>query len=320
MLFTFLPRSRAALGLPFEKAVVFWGYVASFIVSFGGLVVGTLNGVTIGGSRRLGEFWGAKYLWIPANNAGLYAALLILFSIVGDFLPRWIRSAGCVLGAYILLITQSRMTMLALILTLLFIGYLNSFRSARKKLKYAGFLATIAMLMVPLWYGVLLKIGTFQRLAERTQKDDPTTGRLDTFVDAIDRIKESPFIGHGYMAERSRFENGYLSMAVESGLIGLLAYLLFVAVIVLRTWPMLFWDHDPRAKRIARILLVLTVFLTVRSLGERSHGFQVSDVLSNVWMLLAGYVFIYRARLAQSPVIRRVPAPATSPAPQVSRA
>jgi O-antigen ligase len=167
------------------------------------------------------------------------------------------------------------------------------YRQPKKVFALVGWLIGAIMVSIS-FFESFLSLGPVQKIIERTQRTDPTTGRLEIYQTAIDRIAAAPLFGNGYGSVGSRFENGYLSMIVESGILGLAVYFFFMAHVFRRAWHMRFWTHDPRAQGLARTVLVFGAFLCIRAFGERNHGFQVSNLISNIWVLLAGYLLVYR--------------------------
>jgi hypothetical protein len=70
----------------------------------------------------------------------------------------------------------------------------------------------------------VLDLGPVESMLARTQRRDPTAGRIETVTNALDRLSGSPVLGFGYLSEGSRFENGLLSMALETGAFGTLGF------------------------------------------------------------------------------------------------
>jgi O-antigen ligase len=287
-----VPRSSAALNSNFERIVVGWAMVAAFIFCVASLVVAQLSGVSISGTARLGAVW-LGFKWTNENTTAVPAATLILLCMVGTYVPRSIRVVLVSVAAYVLLLTQSRTTLVSLFIVSLFYVYLIMYKQPKRVFSVLGWLLGAIMVLIS-FFESFLALGPVQRIIERTQRTDPTTGRLEIYQTAIDRIAAAPLFGNGYGSTGSRFENGYLSMMVESGVFGLAIYTVFMWHVLSRAWQMRHWTHDPRAQGLARSVLLFGLFLCVRALGERNHGFQVSNLISNIWILLAGYLLVYR--------------------------
>lgn len=86
---------------------------------------------------------------------------------------------------------------------------------------------------VALW----LTISNLESLLSAVGKDSGATGRTVIWLSAIELIKEKPMIGHGAGADTlntnalswaTHFHNGYLTIAVTTGLAGLTLFLLFI--------------------------------------------------------------------------------------------
>jgi len=116
------------------------------------------------------------------------------------------------------------------------------------------------------------------------------SGRMDVLRTGLDIWASSPLVGIGYGTSDTRFENGYLSMACESGSLGLLAYL-FYLVLVLFQSRVLMASRDPDANDLGRWLACITIFAIVHGFGERTHAFQIATMVSACWVLLTALAF-----------------------------
>jgi O-antigen ligase len=126
-------------------------------------------------------------------------------------------------------------------------------------------------------------------IVQRFQQQPGTNGdqaRLDIVAGGLETWSRSPAFGLGYEAPDSRFENGYLSLACETGTIGLLLYLIFVALVGIRIQAFLRTREGSDTREVGGYLLCVTVFILVHGMGERTHGFQIGTVMSNTWALL----------------------------------
>jgi O-antigen ligase len=291
-LFFWLPIAGIATETKLDRTIISWTLVASLLFCAASLIVAQVNGVNLSNSERLGGDW-QTVKWVNGNTIAAPAATMILLCLTSSFLAPLVRVSTICLAVYVLLLTQSRTTMLALVLVIPFYGFLASLGSARRTMAFSAWLGSFVLLFAS-FSSVVLSLGPVQRVIQRTERADPTTGRFDIYQTALDRFSDSPLFGSGYGAIGSRFENGYLSMMVESGFFGIVLYLAFMVIVTRRAWDMLAWKSDSRAQSMAKTVLTLSLFLCLRALGERSHAFQASDLLSNVWILLAGNLLVYR--------------------------
>ena len=171
--------------------------------------------------------------------------------------------------------------------------------SLAEKKRYAalwliGLTGFILIAGPPLWEN-MSKYERIQSLISRStggdkSVNDPVGGRQVLIIDALNRLKESPVIGFGFLSGASRIENGYISILLESGILGLLGYLMLLAAVVASAWRLYRKSTDPFVRNLGRYTLCVTVFICVHGFGERSHGFQGASMVANLWLLLAGLV------------------------------
>lgn len=296
LLYFQMPRSLPAIEGKFENMVMGWLYVTVTGITMGSVYISTVSRVSFSTAIRLGA---DLSIWINMNSTALYACMCILLGLFIRFIPLVIRIAVAGLGTYVLVLTQSRMTMLALVGTVAFYLALTTYRRWFRSLLFGLTALAILIPLTPVVLPEIIELRPVRNIMRRNARTDPTTGRLETIDAALERVSHSPLIGFGYQSAGSRFENGLLSMAMEGGFLQVGLYLIFTAMIVLRAIEMLRWKHDPRAQNLAQLVLCLTVFMFIRSIGERNHAFQVTNIVPNAWMLLSSYLVVYRVVLAR---------------------
>ncbi len=124
------------------------------------------------------------------------------------------------------------------------------------------------------------------------------TGRDYTWQRGLEQLKESPFLGWGFHADRllldfEHMHNSYLHAAMQSGIIGAL----FFAAAIVSTWVMVLKAGlMRRIKAVSgkeRIFLAQAVliagFLTARSFFESTAAFYGVDLL----LLVPAACYIY---------------------------
>ncbi len=295
--FTALPRSVWVLHSRYEEIVLKWVLIASAIVTVGSLRAAWLTNTSLYSSVRL---TGEGNNWLNANSTGVYAATGALAAAMLPSLPAWMRMALVAAHSYVLLLSQSRASMLALVA-----GVLTYLVLAGRKLGaiLVTVLAAAGYMAAPTLIDELrtADFGQIRALIERTDaiRADPWSGRERIIRDAWQRVQESPLVGYGF--QTGGFENGFLSVGIESGLVGLTAYLAIVAVVIRRSVRLLRLRHRLEMQYLARCTLCLTAFTLAHSLGEKTAPvFQIGLTASNAWAILAGLVFVHTSRLART--------------------
>ena len=142
----------------------------------------------------------------------------------------------------IVVMTMSRSGLVNFTVLLSAFIYFRFFRSSytlRQRILGAGAVlavGTILVAMLPLFASLVSANESNNRLARYLsdkQVDDGSAGtRLAAALDSIRLIEESPIVGHGTGYSRTMFElphNLYLMQWVNNGVLGVIAYLLFLA-------------------------------------------------------------------------------------------
>ncbi len=289
---------RAAAG----REVIVWLLCASLVIMLGSLRFAWASDVSVSSTVRL---TGEGNNWLNANTAGVYTASGIIAAVMGRFLRWWLRLGFCVLGLYVLLLTQSRTAMLALAVAWLTNAAVLLYQHRMRRLWIAALACALGVLILPAVIEPVTQVGQVDALLRRSQGPSVLSGRAELIDAAVARIADSPAFGFGFMSEESRFENGYLSWALETGLVGLSAYVALIGIVLARALKLLAQRHNPASQDLARYALVLTAFVLSHAMGERTHAFQVAFVTSNAWAVVAGMVFVQSSRRA----LRALPAP-----------
>jgi O-antigen ligase len=243
------------------------------------------------------------------NGAGAAMAILIIFGIY------IIRRLNAVLGSGIiafaglfLFFTESKSPTALLPLALIFSVIFVRRRRTVAKL--------IVLISVPAIIGVLtigsVEFGAVNTLVERLMPDPTFTGRNDIWQFALDHIAQRPIVGFGYEAfwqtpdlvnswtwleswgyVASDAHNGYLNIAVMTGLVGLVLTLGWVLV-----RPLL--DHLRTAPDSVDSALNL-MFVQIWLLGLYLCGFE-SELFNNgsvVWFMMAVSIIALRLQATE---------------------
>jgi len=289
IVFWSLPSSRSNLHGSFERIVLSWALATTTLFAFGSMMVARAAGITLGSSTRLsGEALGR---WTNANTTGLYCAFGVLICIMSGFIPLWIRLAAGGLCFYSLLLSQSRTAIITAIASGV-CGFIVVHKWSWKvvSLGVFGLLLAFSFVNVDESFDLLQSnpdIATFTKRFTRQPGKNGDKFRLDVIESGFDVWSRSPLAGVGYEAPEARFENGYLSLACETGAFGLLVYLFIVMLLGIQIYGMLRSPAGSVTRELGGYLLCVTVFVLVHGLGERTHGFQIGSLVSNVWAMLA---------------------------------
>jgi O-antigen ligase len=239
-------------------------------------------------------------LFAHKNGAG---ASMVLLIFIGIFVCRaWNRFAGIsiiVLAGIFLNFTQAKSALNLLPVALLLSYFIPRLRN--------GFLALTVVLGIPIVIN-LLTVGSviFEPIRNLigTFMSDPTyTGRDEIWSFALENISQRPLFGFGYEAfwrtpellaawnyheswglRASDAHNGYLNLAVTTGLVGLALALWWIII-----QP--FADHR-RARVLGADRVLTTLFLQIWIFGLCSSGFE-SELFrggSEVWFLMAASI------------------------------
>jgi len=226
---------------------------------------------------------------INANGVGRFALIVLILSVV-----RLLYGAGksrflfvLLIGAsgHLLMQTQSRTSLLGLgVASVLFVVILG--------LRWQFFITGPAAAYV-IWIS-----GYERRAQQRVDKLLGLSGRETTWQDAFDLIKESPFLGWGFHSDRimlrdSHIHNSYIHAMIQSGIIGLILFILAVSSIWYIIVVQNVLGRIKNSASVDRPFLIESVlfigFLSSRSIFESTAAFFGIDLL----VLVPAVVYVY---------------------------
>lgn len=283
--FIIAPRSRVLLRMDYFKVTVAYMFAGSMMVLFASLAfLGTRGALALTGERFLFENW------LHPNKLGIYAGLAILLSVSAKDIPVWLRVPGGLLGVYMLLLTQSRSVILTVSVVLIAIWILSLKKKSGQALitSVVALFAAVPVLIVSA--PALVEFGPIKRIIERTDRVDPTAGRVDLAQITLEEWARSPFFGFGYRNGIPN-DNAILSYGTETGIIGLALYAGFIIAILIAATRTYYRTTDETTEKLSRLTIILALAIIVRGLGERSHAFQLSDLVSNAFVFSSGLLF-----------------------------
>jgi O-antigen ligase len=294
-MFVFLPEDRIhfarllAIGALFVLALCYAGVI--FAPHF------SIHQVTDVAEPQLAENW--RGFFAHKNEAGSGMALLIIFGIyIFRTLSGGLGSLIVALATFFLVFTEAKSPMILLPLALVFSVVFVRLRNTAAKL--------IVLIGVPAVIGVLT-IGSVQfaevnTLVSELMPDPTFTGRNDIWQFSLYHIAQHPIVGFGFQAfwrtselanswtglgswDYPHAHNGYLNIAVMTGLVGLVLTLGWVFV-----RP--FVDHvrtpPGRADPALNLMFIQTWLFGLYLCGLESELFQNDSV---VWFMTAVSIF-----------------------------
>ncbi|NWG75617.1 MAG: hypothetical protein HXY24_13610, partial [Rubrivivax sp.] len=189
-------------------------------------------------------------------------------------------------------LSQSRAAIVSLVAATLVWFVFASVRNVARATLAALTAAAVVLAAWPFVSRTVSQWGPVRGMITRTTAGDPTGGRMEKFDRVLVIVDRNPVVGGGFKTIMTPVENGYVSLAVETGYLGVAIYLVLVAVVVGKALQLRARSADDAGRRLGEWLIVLTTFMLVRSMGERSHPLQMGDALSNAWLLYAGYLLV----------------------------
>jgi hypothetical protein len=313
LLITFIEIARAFIFLfalpafsPFSvsdiaRTTLRWFYFATFFLTLEALKFAAGKGVGAFNDERLS---GQEEDWIHANSIGMYAGLLILTALLGRF-PRWVQIFSIAMGGYILMLSQSRGSIASAGVSIMLYTMLHW-----RDIKFKWVPVVVAPVLMLLfanpetesWMGDVPVVGPISKIIARSQRSDPTSGRLELIGEAMEKVNESPVYGYGFRGgsfdTKTRvtyIENTFVNALLESGMVGGFLYL----ATILGAWLMFFRKTRRSLRRntgrksgfdpgVAEACLIFTTFMFIQGLTERTTIIQNGSAFANVITIFIG--------------------------------
>jgi O-antigen ligase len=303
-MFVFLPEDR----LHFARLLAL-GAVLVLVLCWAGVIFTpqfSIHQSTDLAEPRLAGNW--RGFFAHKNGAGAGMGLLIIFGIyISRRLNAVLGSAIVAFAALFLFFTDSKSPVMLLPLALIF-GVL--FVRAHKPVAKLLVLVSVPVIIGALTIGSV-EVAALSTLAGRLMSDPTFTGRSVIWQFALDHIVQRPILGFGYEAfwqtdelvsswtfleswglRASDAHNGFLNIAVTTGLVGLVLTLGWVLV-----RP--FIDHvrtSPRSVDPALNLMFIQIWLFgIYLCGFESELFRNGSVL---WFMMAVSIIALRLQAA----------------------
>ena len=224
-----------------------------------------------------------------ANGVGRFSLVVIIISGIWFFFKKEkIRYAWlglCLVGVFMLMFTQSRTALLGLGVASMLFVLIMGFR-------------WYYVLMGPFVALVLWQAGFKGRAGGEVDILVNLSGRESTWGEAISLIKQSPFLGWGFHSDRimldsAHIHNSYIHALIQSGILGLLFFMLAITSIWILFLKMNIFKklryYKGEDKPLVLVNVLLIGFFSARSLFESTAAFYGVDLL----IFLPAIVYVY---------------------------
>lgn len=283
------------------KITIKWFYFAAFFLTLEALKFSVGKGVGAFNDERLS---GQEEDWIHANSIGMYAGLLMLSVMLGRF-PRWVQVFSLAAGGYILMLTQSRGSIASSLIAIFMYALLHWRDIKFKSVPLVVIPALMLLFANPQTESIMSElpvVGPINKIIQRSQREDPTSGRLELIGEAMERVEQSPVFGYGFRGgsfdTKTRvtyIENTFVNALLESGFLGAFLYV----VVMLSAWVMFFRKTRRSLSKktdrrsgfdpgVAEACLIFTTFMIVQGLTERTTIIQNGSAFANAMAIFIG--------------------------------
>ncbi|MDI9641336.1 O-antigen ligase family protein [Kamptonema cortianum] len=259
--------------------------VGGMVVCIGSMMIYAKQGITVFNPARY-----EQENWMHPGTIGNHCAFVVLATLLTPHIPKILRISAAVLAMYVVLTVQSRTILVALTLTVLLHLAMEYFKNPRKHSLsfFISVVLGIPLIIVSIpWF---MSLGAVKNMYARTfETSDPFARRGDFIQIAIDAWRESPLFGYGWRS--GLIDNVVAQFGMQLGLVGTLLYFAFFfwvlgyAVKVYRTTRL------ASRKQVAHALILFGAFITMASLSTAYNVLQLTDLVANTFMLLAGFLF-----------------------------
>ena len=119
-------------------------------------------------------------------------------------------------------------------------------------------------------------------LGERQVFDTSTSARINTWGEALKNMKKHPLLGFGITGWKF-LDSEYVRVLIETGLIGLAAFLYLLYSILKKTWNIYKNAKIPLFKALALGFFVATISMMTHSVG--ANTFIIIRIMEPFWLL-----------------------------------
>jgi O-antigen ligase len=285
VVFVIVPRCIMMSKVPPIHQILKWLIYGSLIITFASILFFLSKGITILTPRRV-----LFVNWLHPNLVALFGCLSVYVAVLAEDINKVLKWASIGLGTYALLMTQGR-SAIVVCLTALFVIYILNLIENPKKYSLRGFLGGVSIAILIVTFGTAFRdIPAVQNIEKRTfETSDPTAGRLNFIEAALDAWQNSPVFGLGFRS--GGIDNVYVTMLVQTGVLGLIIYLVFFGAIMARAFRH-FRYSEGHARLLGKVLIVMGVAIFLRGFAERTSFLQLTDLQSNAFCIAAGVAYL----------------------------
>jgi len=285
IVFVIVPRCMMKQKLPPIDLILRWLIYGSFIISFASALYFMTKGITV---LTPGRFLAEN--WLHPNLVALFGCLSVYIAVLAQDINKFVKWSSIGIGTYTLLMTQGRSAIVVCLAALLVTFILNLIENP-KKYSLRGFLGIITFSILAVAFGTAFRgLPAVQNIERRTfETDDPTAGRLNFIEAALDAWQRSPVFGLGFRS--GGIDNVYVTMLLQTGLFGLIVYLVFFGAIMARAFRH-FKYSEGHARLLGKALIVMGVAIFLRGFAERTSFLQLTDLQSNAFCIAAGVAYL----------------------------
>ncbi len=285
IVFIIVPRCIMMSKVPPIHQILRWLVYGSLIVTLASVLFFLTKGVTVLTPRRV------LFLnWLHPNLVALFGCLSVYVAVLAQDINKFVKWTSIGFGAYTILMTQGRSAIVVCLAALL-VTYILSLIENPKKYSLRGFLGGIGIVMLIVAFGTAFRdIPAVQNIERRTfGTDDPTAGRLNFIEAALEAWRNSPVFGLGFRS--GGIDNVYVTLLVQTGILGLIVYIVFFGAIMARAFRH-FKYSEGHARLLGKALIVMGVAIFLRGFAERTSFLQLTDLQSNAFCIAAGVAYL----------------------------
>ncbi|MFM9873802.1 MAG: O-antigen ligase family protein [Fimbriimonadaceae bacterium] len=285
VVFIIVPRCIMKSKVPPINQILKWLVYGSLIITIASVIFFLGKGITPFSPRRV-----LFENWLHPNLVALFGCLSVYVAVLSEDINKGLKWTSIGFGTYALLMTQGRSAIVVCLAALIVIYFLNLLENP-KKYSLRGFLGGISIVLLIVAFGTAFRdIPAVQNIEKRTfDTNDPTAGRLNFIEAALDAWQNSPIFGLGFRS--GGIDNVYVTMLVQTGIFGLIIYLVFFGAIMVRAYRH-FKFSEGHARLLGKVLIVMGVAIFLRGFAERTSFLQLTDLQSNAFCIAAGVAYL----------------------------
>ena len=278
--------------------------------ALGGVLIPELAYRELYGVGAFGHTLNGVYPQVHSNELGLLSAALVVVSLrrsaekeLGKT-RRFYWLSLCLLSLVVLIGAQARTSIFSLTLSLLVMTYLLP------KLRWVSVALVLGVVCIGFYYvisgsqlGVEGDVTNYLRRGSSDEQLQTISGRTELWKVGWKMLEASPLFGHGFQAgvrmsggefglpSGTNMHNGHMQVLVDSGLVGYIAWILYVIPMLWLAMSVLKKQYFPIKALTGRfhleVCLVMFIIFFRTFLGQILVTHQISTLL-----FLGGYIYV----------------------------